>query len=1003
MAVRYDTAVPIGRGASGEVFKAWDPVAGRPVALKLFPPDSGDSARRREREAAAQAGLDHPCICEIYEVGTNDAGHGFIAMRYVDGEPLDEVVRRLPLEQRVRLVAQIADAVAAAHDAGLIHRDLKPSNLLVEEQADGELLPFVLDFGIVRVSGQSRLTETGQVLGTPGYLSPEQAIGDEDIDPRSDVFSLGAILYQALTGEAPFAATSEVGALMRVLEHEPPLAQVRCPDLPAELGHIAAKAMEKDPRRRYPNARAFYRDLDRFLQARQVLARPVGWAGRLLRQAERNPRLWFAGVFLLLLALGSLTWGLRNRLVVQSQTREAESFARRSAAIEAQLRFAELLPKHSIAGQRQALASATEHLAVEVAASHGRARAAGEYAVGRALLSLGEPERAAFSLRRARSRGFADSAGSLALALALLEEARQDLRLVDFVRDPEVRRAERVRLRQELRREALPLVREAAGASPIDAGEQLLAQALSAFLMDRFEASRRLSSGLIETWPWMIEADLLLADTFREEARRARSAEDYDGSSEALASERQALAKALERASSSPILYERLCESHLVQAQLELAERSAQAVWEASFAAAEAACAAAQEVLPESSNSASLQVEIGWRRLLQRLRWNGVESVADDAKRIVEAARRRYDQSAGPVETRNLGNALYAQAEVLRELGEPSLEVLEQASAALEAGLEQAPGLALGWQSLGHVWARHGLAMDAKGQDPRPSFRRALEVYQRGLSGSGVQQSRIYNGVCMVQSEFAYYGLQHREQATANEVAAAIESAVHACEAALARDPAYLSALSNLGLVHWTEAEWLISRDRDPRAAADRGRQRFGELLELAPEHLSARNNLVGMNAAVGRWQLDSGATEQWPELRTLLEESIATTEPLMQLIPADASLHLARLKILSAALSCRQQVGDQGALSQLAWQEALAAVEALAESAPAVQSKLRWAAFHRRRAECARLAGDSGAANSEIARGLKAVESALALDPTLADALTEQAKLQQIAGQRAG
>ena len=166
--MRYETGVAIGRGASAEVFKAWDPVEGRHVALKLFTaadPGKDGEAARREREVRAQASLEHPSICAIYEVGETSGGQPFIAMQYVDGEPLDEACRRLPVITRARLMLQIAEAVAVAHRAGLVHRDLKPGNVLVEEQADGSVRAFVLDFGLVRFNEATRLTETGQVLG----------------------------------------------------------------------------------------------------------------------------------------------------------------------------------------------------------------------------------------------------------------------------------------------------------------------------------------------------------------------------------------------------------------------------------------------------------------------------------------------------------------------------------------------------------------------------------------------------------------------------------------------------------------------------------------------------------------------------------------------------------------------------------------------------------------------------------------------------------------------
>ncbi|MEO1367957.1 MAG: serine/threonine-protein kinase, partial [Acidobacteriota bacterium] len=173
--MKYETAVAVGRGAVAEVFKAWDPEARRHVALKMFPPGSDACSERYRREARAQGRLRHPSICEIYEEGVTGEGRPYIAMRFVDGEPLDRAALRLPIPDRVRLVRQVADAVGCAHRADLIHRDLKPGNLLVEDGADGGLRAFVLDFGIVHMNEGTPLTETGQILGTPGYLSPEQA------------------------------------------------------------------------------------------------------------------------------------------------------------------------------------------------------------------------------------------------------------------------------------------------------------------------------------------------------------------------------------------------------------------------------------------------------------------------------------------------------------------------------------------------------------------------------------------------------------------------------------------------------------------------------------------------------------------------------------------------------------------------------------------------------------------------------------------------------------
>ncbi len=286
--MRHDTAHPIGAGGMGEVFKAWDPDLQRHVALKYLRHDDPVLVERLLREARAQARVDHPSVCKVYEVGTDD-GRPFIAMEYVDGEPLDVAAGRLSTEHRILLVKQVAEAVQAAHSAGLVHRDLKPANILVVDR-DGEPFPYVLDFGIARIEEIAGLTLTGQVMGTPGYLSPEQARGDLNaVDRRTDVFSLGVILYEVLGGRRPFTGDSNVEILMHLIDDEaPPLRRV-APAVPRDLDTVVMTCLEKNPDRRYVSARALADDLGRYLDGEPVEARPIGLLERVTRRAKKNP------------------------------------------------------------------------------------------------------------------------------------------------------------------------------------------------------------------------------------------------------------------------------------------------------------------------------------------------------------------------------------------------------------------------------------------------------------------------------------------------------------------------------------------------------------------------------------------------------------------------------------------------------------------------------------------------------------------------------------------
>jgi WD40 repeat protein/tRNA A-37 threonylcarbamoyl transferase component Bud32 len=286
----YELQREIARGGMGVVYKARQVKLNRPVALKMILAGNlaGEAeVRRFYLEAEAAANLDHPGIVPIYEVGQHEGQHYF-SMGFVEGQSLAYRVAEGPLPPReaAALMVQIAEAVQYAHEKGVIHRDLKPGNVLLDTQGR----PKVTDFGLAKqLQSDSGLTASGQVMGTPSYMPPEQAQGRTDIGPLADVYSLGAMLFCLLTSRPPFQADNVMETLKQVLEQDPPAPRSLNAAIPIDLETIAQKCLQKDPHRRYGSARELAEDLNRYLAGEPIRARPVSPAERYWRWARRNP------------------------------------------------------------------------------------------------------------------------------------------------------------------------------------------------------------------------------------------------------------------------------------------------------------------------------------------------------------------------------------------------------------------------------------------------------------------------------------------------------------------------------------------------------------------------------------------------------------------------------------------------------------------------------------------------------------------------------------------
>ncbi|HBI47004.1 MAG TPA: hypothetical protein DDY78_29745 [Planctomycetales bacterium] len=336
----YQILGELGRGGMGVVYKARHLKLNRVVALKMILSGGYAGATELSRfrsEAEVVARLQHPNIVQIYDLGEEN-GLPFLALEYLEGGSLAAKLAGTPLEPReaARLTEALARGVHAAHEKGVIHRDLKPANVLLA--ADGT--PKIVDFGLAHQT-KSDLTSTGAVMGTPCYMAPEQALGlTRQIGPATDIYALGAVLYDLLTGRPPFKAATAAMTIQQVVREEPAPPRRLQPQTPRDLENVCLKCLHKAPNRRYPTAQALAEDLGRFLAGRPVLARPVGTGERLARWVRREPAAAGLTGTALLLVASLLGW-------VIYAWREAEA----GRATEARRVVAEAEQRREVEGQ----------------------------------------------------------------------------------------------------------------------------------------------------------------------------------------------------------------------------------------------------------------------------------------------------------------------------------------------------------------------------------------------------------------------------------------------------------------------------------------------------------------------------------------------------------------------------------------------------------------------------------------------------------------------------
>jgi serine/threonine-protein kinase len=971
---RYRLERHLGAGGMGSVYLAWDPALDRRVALKFLHRNDPQQAARFVREARAQARVEHPNICRVHEVGEVD-GRPYIAMQYIAGTSLSELRGKLSPEAAVALLRDVARAVQAAHRSGLIHRDLKPANILVGTDDAGQRHPYVVDFGLAQDQSEESLTRSGVISGTPAYLSPEQAQGGI-LDRRSDVYSLGIVLYEMLAGQPPFVGSNPAGILVRILQEEPRPLRKAAPGVPQDLDTIVMKCIEKSPARRYDSAKALADDLERFLDGEPIQARPAGLRYRLGKKLRKHRALAaVAGAAAVaLLVLGGAV--LHTRWQARERAELAQRFGKRVADVEAGLRYAALLPRHDMTASKAMLRRELAQIEEEMKSLGPLAEGPGCYALGHGYLALHQVETARRYLERAWQAGEhgPEVAAALGRALGVLYEKA----LADATQPKSGRKAAREEAERNYRRPALSYLQEASRdsqRSPYLAG-------LTAFYDGRYDEALTQAREAYRQTPWFYEAGQLEADVHRlrgeeafDEGRREEALRFYDLAGEVYG-------RLLTTVPSDASLYAADCDRRARRLRVERAIGVEAAVSTAAEEAALAACGRALEVDPELTDALVSQAAILWERADDQGK-HGIDPRPALNGSIGLAGRAIALAAADAGAHKNLALALRLLGSWEMEHGGDPGPSLERSAAAAQKAVELQPEVASNHNSLGLTWLVIAGDRQRRGRDPVPALRASIASYDRAVAlNPRFQPSLINLGNAwnlMVEVQASHGG--DPKEATAKAVAA--------FERAAASSPETAAIHNNLGNTYLTYGEYLLARGADPLPTLEQAAGHYAKAVVLRPDYAYGVYNQAYTERLRAQALLESAA-----DPAPALHAADAFVAASFRLSPGDADtwLESARVRLIEARWAVLRRQDPARALDAAA--DALRRAEAVNPGAPAIY--IAQAQTERLRAEAALAQGRDPA--EALRAGLGRADRALAINPAEAQALALRGTLAALA-----
>lgn len=878
----------LGSGGMGRVYKAYDSVLQRYVALKFVSVDSAEIRERFLIEARAQATIDHPHVCKVFEAGLID-GRPYIAMQLLQGRSLKDVAGELSLEQKVRVFIQVAEGVHAAHRAGLIHRDLKPANILLEQNEDGSWNPQVLDFGLARRQEAGGMTMTGMILGTPWYMSPEQGRGESrKLDRRSDVFSLGVTFYEALTGRLPFPGETGIDVLMKVLSEEPRSLRSVDHSIPKDLEVIIMKCIEKDPEQRYESTRALTEDLTRYLDGEPLKAQPLRLHQRLMKKARKHKPLVATALIAMLVisVIGAMT--IRSRIHAARQAAAAQKFGGDIKEMEAILRFAHLVPVHDVRPEKNQVRERMQMLARQLPQLGAFAEAPGNYALGKGSLALHEYDAARNYLEKAWNEGYQtpDAAYSLGLAYGSLYEKQMELARRISNRQDREKKLKQIDL--QFRGPALNYLK-AGSYSSAESVEYV--RALIAFYEQNWNEALNYARRSASRTPWFYEVSYLEGEIHTAMGHDYQLKSEHELAMSEFEKAKRSFSEAARIGRSDERVYVGLCRmwSRIVVTANDKGEDPSDA-----YSQAVEACTTALKVDPDNAEALD-ENSFAFIQYGDHLFYSGKEPAATYYRAIHFAERALARKPGWDSPNKNAGYAYLGLAEDAANHGKPYRDLFEKAIAYYSQAHQVNPTDIISLNNLGYAYSRLANLASKEGRDPVDLSNRAIAFFLQALQ-LHPEDPLIYNNIGLCYQQKGGYLLRH-----GSDPESQFKQALAQYDRAIQLSPKYSYSLNNAGSVYGYLAEYKASRGVDPSDDVQKSLGYFDRAIEHSPGRDFALINKGSNLLVLAGYQSLKGDNPSaiLKEARTSLDRALAVSRELAETHDTYAATYLVEARYL--------------------------------------------------------------------------------------------------------